>query len=221
MTTDPTQPGTWRSWLYDRSSAIFRGYFGRRYMGTIGTFWDTLSQSGIDAFQAPLVELENGPAYDALGLAGREVSMPQYPVEDWLTYRNRIRDPWSTWERAGTEDIIEEQLAAAGLPGAQVLRWGLSEFIVFYGAGTHPVTGYREYGAGDNYGDPGLFYGPEGITGETARALIGLIRHWKPAQWVCPYVIFEISGHTYGTGHTYGEAGLFYGGGDQARLDVG
>ena len=26
---------------------------------------------------------------------------------------------------------------------------------------------------------------------------------------------------TYGTGHTYGEAGLFYGGGDQARLDVG
>lgn len=221
MTDELPQEGTFRRWAYDRSTAAWRSKYGRRSLGALTLLWDTLTQATLDAWRAPMLELEFGPAYDALRPIGQEQSMPQYPAEDWIAYRNRLRDPWLTWEFAGTEQTLIDQLAAAGVPNARIIIWGEGEFIVFYGEGDHAVTGYRTYGDGASYGDPGLVYGPTGIPGDTLRALKGLINHWKPAEWVCPFVLFEISGHTYGTGHTYGEPGLVYGGGTQARLDIG
>ena len=63
---DLTQPGTFRRWMYDRSTTVFRAYFGRRLMGTMGLLWDTISQTALDAWTAPFLERDGGPAYDAL-----------------------------------------------------------------------------------------------------------------------------------------------------------
>ena len=147
--------------------------------------------------------------------------MPQYPGEDWVTYRNRLRDPWSTWSRAASPGIIVDQLAAAGLPGAQIFRWSetgsRTEFVVWYGEGTHPVTGTPIIGT-FTIGD-GTILGPEGLTQDQIRAYRDLINHWKDALWICKHVIFETSGWTIGTGHIIGEAGLVIGG-EQVRLGV-
>lgn len=218
--TDLT-PGTWQRWLYDRSPTVFRGHYGQRLIGTVGLLWDSLSQATLDAWLAPMLERSVGPAYDALTPIGEEQQMPQYPGEDWLTYRNRLRDPWGTWDDAGTPNIIIEQLEAAGLPGAQWFRWtengSRTEFAIWYGAGTHPVTGSPTVGA-FTIGD-GTILGPEGLTQDQIRAYKDLINHWKPALWVCTNVIFELSGWTVGAGHVIGEAGLTVGG-EQVRMGV-
>ena len=215
--------GTWRRFVFDRSTSIFRAYWGSRFMGTIGWLFDKLGISMLDAVQAPWLQMDDGPAYDALRPLGQEQSMPQYPIEDWVTYRNRLRTVWQIWPYAGDERAIIDQLAAAGRPGAQIFRFSetgsWSDFVVFYPAGSHPVTGSKNYGASGNYGDSGLTYGVDGITAEELVSYKELIKHWKPARWKCPWIIWEIRGSTYGTGHTYGEAGLTYGG-EQERTQV-
>lgn len=216
-------PGTWHRYVYDRAAPIFRAYWGLRFMGTAaGLLFDTIGQSIRDALDAPLIK-GPGPAYDALRPLGEEQSMPQYADETWSQYKARIEDPWETWEFAGDENTIIDQLALSGRPGAQIFRWQYPEhwsrFVVFYPAGSHPVTGPgASYGDGTTYGD-GTLYGVTGITGQQLSTYRGIIKHWKPARWVCPWIIWEISGSTYGTGHTYGEAGLVYGG-EQARTAV-
>lgn len=223
MTVSSEQPGSFRRLLQDRYiGKLWQNYFGSRMLTTLGLLWDTLSQTVTDAFAAPLHRAENGPAYDAVRLLGNETSMPQYPFETWEAYRSRLRTDWDTWSKAGDEDTITGQLALAGRPGAQIFRFSdngsWSEFVVFYPAGTHPVTGDRTYGSGLTYGGSST-YGVAGITAEELAGYKDLITHWKPARWKCPWIIWEISGATYGTGHTYGEAGLTYGG-EQQRTQV-
>lgn len=71
MTSDLT-PGTWQRWLYDRAPTVFRGYYGQRLMGTVGLLWDSMSQALLDAWYAPLLDRDEGPAYDALSFIGKE-----------------------------------------------------------------------------------------------------------------------------------------------------
>ena len=216
-------PGTWHRYVYDRSAPVFRAYWGVRYLATVaGLLWDSIAEANRDAFAAPLIN-GPGPAYDALRPLGEEQSMPQYADETHEQYQSRIDHPWDTWSAAGDEDTIIEQLELSGRPGAQIFRWQYpdhwSRFVVFYPAGSHPVTGSNaEYGDGTIYGD-GTNYGLAGITPQQLETYRGIIKHWKPARWVCPWIIWEISGATYGTGHTYGEAGLVYGG-EQRRTQV-
>lgn len=207
--------GTYRRYLWDTYvSRLWRGYWGRRMLETIGLLWDEVAQIAIDAFRAPLHRNTDGPAYDGIRYVGNESSMPQYPDETWLEYRSRLRGDWTTWSLAGDENTIVNQLALAGRPNAQVLRWAengsWSEFVVFYPNGAHPVTG--ELVVGSFTVGPSAIIGAIGITPEQLASYKDLIKHWKPADWRCPWIIWEVSGETYGTGHTYGEAGLVYGG---------
>jgi hypothetical protein len=144
--------------------------------------------------------------------------MPQYPFETWTAYRDRLRTSWDTWSRAGDEDTITGQLALAGAPGAQILRYtdngSWSEFVVFYPAGSHPVTGSNAIGSGLIGGG---YLGVDGITPEELASYKGLIRHWKPARWKCPWIIWELSGDTIGTGHLIGGSVI---GGTQVRTQV-
>lgn len=221
---DASQPGTWRRYVYQYMPDMFRRYWGVRFgTGMIGGLWDRISQALVDSVTALYVQEENGPAYDALRPLGNEMSMPQYATETWLQYRSRLRTAWETWDKAGSFGTIVDQLALAGLPDAQVFRFSesgsWSEFVVFYPNGAHPVTDFASYfGSGATFGD-GTIYGPNNLTAEQLRTYKDLILHWKPADWKCPYIIFEVSGETYGTGHTFGEAGLTYGG-EQIRVKV-
>jgi hypothetical protein len=214
LVQDSGAPGTWRRYLYQYMPDMFRRYWGVRFGATLGMLWDDLSQAVRDAVFSAYHYEDGGPAYDALRPLGNELSMPQYSEEDWLQYRSRLQTDWETWARAGDESTIIEQLALAGAPGAQIFRFSengsWSEFVVFYPAGTHPVTGTPEVG-GFTVGD-GTIVGPIGITVSQLSSLRGLITHWKPARWKCPWLIWELDGWTVGTGHTIGEPGLVIGG---------
>lgn len=210
-------PGTFKRWFHNRMPNMFRRHWGVRFgAGTLGALFDYCMQGILEGYQSPFI-----PHYDALRPLGNEQSMPQYPLETWTQYKDRLFDAWNTWDRAGDEDTITGQLSAAGNPGAQVFRFSetgsWSEFLVFYPSGSHPVTGEVLVG-GFTVGD-GTAVGPVGISPEQLNALKDCIIHWKPARWKCPWLIFEVSGETYGTGHTYGEAGLVYGG-TQVRTSV-
>ena len=222
MTDEGGSKGTFRRMLYDRYiSRLWRGFYGSRYMATLGLLWDMIAQIATDAFRAPLHQIENGPAYDALRYLGNETSMPQYPFESWLQYRSRLRTDWDTWSKAGDETTIVDQLALAGRPGAQIFRFSengsWSEFVVFYPYGSHPVTADRTVGS-FTVGD-GTTVGVAGITAEELTGYKDLIKHWKPARWKCPWIIWEMSGWTVGTGHLVGEVGLVVGG-SQLRTQV-
>lgn len=215
-------PGTFRRFLYDRYlSRLWRAFYGSRYMATLGLLWDMIAQIATDAFRAPMHRLDSGPAYDALRPLGQETSMPQYPVETWTQYRSRLRTDWDTWQKAGDETTIVNQLALAGRPNAQVLRFSpissWSEFVVFYPAGSHPVTGDNTVGS-FTVGD-GTTVGVAGVTAEELTSYKDLIVHWKPARWKCTEIIWELTGWTVGTGHTVGEVGLVVGG-SQLRTQV-
>lgn len=217
--------GTWTRFLFDWHQDWGRRDIGSRWIaGILGSLLDHFSVGVRDAVLGTYHK--NGdklPAYDALRLLGNSKSMPQYATETWPQYLSRLQTDWSTWDTATSEGVIVDQLALAGAPGAQIIMWhendSWSEFIVFYPAGSHPVTGYKEYGAGHSYGDTGLIYGPDGITAEQLSTYKDLITHWKGVEWKCPWLIWEVSGSTYGTGHIYGEAGLVYGG-EQVRTKV-
>ena len=216
--------GTWRNFLYFYLPDMFRRYWGVRFAGGwLGTLFDSISTAILDAALSGYHRGGTVPAYDALRPLGNETSMPQYATETWIQYRDRLATDWDTWAYAGTEASIIDQLALAGAPGAQIFRFSdsgsWSEFVVFYPEGSHPVTGYDSYyGDGSLYGD-GSSYGPAGLTREQLSTYRDLILHWKPARWKCPFIVFEISGPSYGTGHTYGEIGLVYGG-EQVRSEV-
>lgn len=211
-----TEPaGTWRRWLEQRAPYLFLAYWGSRFYATLGLLWDEISQATIDAWGARLNTADHLPAYDALDDLGREQSMPQYPSEDWLQYQGRLIDPWGTWGRAGSAALIAEQLQKAGATSDGSLpfiyRTGTSEFIVFFPAGTHPITGAGPLIGGFTVGD-GTELGPAGAPLGWLSSWVGLITHWKPAVWKCSRMVFELSGWTVGTGHVVGEPGLVIGG---------
>ena len=194
---DQSAPGTWRRYLHGYLPDMFRRYWGVRYgVAFLGGLIDRVAQASQDALLSSYLRREQGPAYDSLPLLGEELSMPRYAGETWLAYRSRLRTAWETWQAAGDEQTIVDQLALAGLPGAQVRRlsdgtW--SEFEVFYPQGTHPVTGYNTiYGDGSLFGD-GSIYGPNNITTEQIRTYRDLILHWKPARWKARQIVFEVT----------------------------
>jgi hypothetical protein len=206
---------TFREDLAERAQGPFRGEFGAKFTATIGLLFDSLVQMAFDALRAPWLQETNGPAYDALRPLGQEMSIPQFPEESWLQYRSRLRDGWSSWSRAGTANIICEQLELAGFPGAVWYRWGeggsLTEFQIFFPAGTHTVTAQGPLFGSFDFGD-GSVFGPVGITSAQMDTIRGIINLWKPHNWVCRKVKFELSGWTFGSGHTFGEVGLVFGG---------
>lgn len=214
--------GTYRRYLYELyKGRMWRGFFGSRFMIAIGLLWDSITQMVTDALLAPLHQRTDGPAYDALRLLGNETSMPQYPFESWLQYRSRLRTDWETWKKAGDETTIVDQLELAGRPGAQVFRFSdtssWSDFVILYLTGTHPVTTDSTVGSfivGD-----GTSVGVAGITPEELTGYKQLIQHWKPAQWRCPWIVWEISGWTIGTGPMVGDPSLTVGG-QQLRTQV-
>ena len=221
---DEGAPGTWRNFLYFYLPDLYRRYWGVRFSGGwLGTLFDSISSAIMDAALSPYLKGNSTPAYDALRLLGNETSMPQYATEGWVQYRSRLETDWETWtEQAGTFRGIVNQLALAGAPGSQVFRFSesgsWSDFVVFYPAGSHTVTGSLEIGSGWLIGD-GSIVGPLGVTPEQLSTYRDLITHWKPAIWRCPWIIFEINGWTIGTGHTVGEVGLVIGG-EQVRTSV-
>lgn len=200
---------------------VLRGKWGRRLVGTLHLLFSELAEGHRQAVRAPWIGDTVGPAADALGPAGQELSLPRYPLETDEQYETRLGRAWQDWPFAGDELTIIAQLAAAGWPGAQIYdprHWPTAEptgywsqFWVFFPAGTHPVTSPGPLVGSFTVGD-GTIIGPEGITPEQIYTLRAIVRKWKPGDWVCRGFYFEISGWTVGDGSVVGEPGLVIGG---------
>lgn len=203
-----------------------RGPRGQALVGTFGVLADALAQGWSEGLRAPWIgDVGEGPAYDALGPAGSELSMPRYPGESWTQYHERLQRAWTDYRFAGTEATIEAQLAAAGFPGARVLGpndttieppgyW--SHFIVYFPIGSHTVTASAPKWGSFKWGD-GTQYGPVGLSAQQLQTIRAIVRKWKPGHWICRELVFQIAGWQYGTGRTWGEIGLKWGG-ESARV---
>src|SRR5690606_23888184 len=124
--------------------------------------------------------------------------------ESAAQYRARVHGAWDAYEAGGDESAIEGQLAAAGYPGAKVTFFlnepgphgempYRSQFWVVFPPGTHPVTRDGPEWNGFLWND-GTAWGPGGMTPEFAATIRGIVRKWKPVQWICRGFIFEFDG---------------------------
>jgi hypothetical protein len=206
--------GTFRRFVWDElSTDVLRGFFGRRLQGTFSLGLDAFMEAVTQAIRAPWTA--DNPPPDAVALVAKEVLIPRYATDTNETYKDRVQNAWVDWERGGTDQAVITQLELAGFPGAQIFRWTIngswSEFVVFYPDGTHTVTSDGSEIGSFTVGD-GTIIGPEGITVVGLTTIKDIIKQWKPGQWKCLQVLWELSGWTVGTGHTIGESGLVIGG---------
>lgn len=158
---------------------------------------------------------------DALPLFASERGLPRYINETAAAHRARLHGAWNTYQRAGSDEVLVEQIEAAGYVGARVYtaadwptrdavgHW--SQFWVFFPTGSHPVTGEGPAIGTFTVGD-GTTIGPVGITASEIKELRAIVRRWKPSRWVCRQLIFQIDGWTIGDGGSVGDPGLEVGG---------
>lgn len=212
------EPKNWREYVERLMPPWLSRNVGQRFVGAHAILADLITHAAYEALQAPWLATSTSPN-DALPFVGTERRLPRYPAETPAQYRTRLLDAWEAYDLGGWDGTIVAQLANAGWPGARVYYPGIadfdpsgywSHFFVFFPVGTHTVTGSAQWGS-FNWGD-GTNYGPIGITPEQLATIRGIIQKWKPVDWICRKIVFEISGWSYGTGHTWGEGGLVWGG---------
>jgi hypothetical protein len=200
---------TYRDLEFVRVPTVLRGPVASSLVGVLMLGFDLAAQALSHAFRAPLDREEGGPAYDALKLLGRDTALPRYPIEGWNQHRARINRAWDDWPLAAGVPALIGQLAAAGFPNAE-LRYYLgepgphgepapyySQFWVYLPKGSHPVTGPGAGWGSFNWGD-GTLWGPAGITFAQIFTLRSIIAKWKPGQWVCRGVLFDVGGPRWG-----------------------
>jgi len=213
-------PKTFREFVEQESPPWLLGELSGAFVGIVfGLMADTVAEGMGAAVRMPwLLEPLSPP--DVLPFIGNERRLPRYPGESIAQYRARLHGAWKAYEFAGDESSILGQLEAAGYPGAKIYDpWNMgilplgywSQFVVWFPIGTHPVTSAGAVWGSFNYGD-GTVYGPGGLTVAIATTLRGIIKKWKPVEWICRGIMFQISGWAWGDGSTFGQSGLQWGG---------
>ncbi len=206
------------AWLLGELSGAFEGI-------VLGFMADAAGEGMSLAVKIAWLKEPTSPD-DVLVLVGAERALPRYPIETAAQYRARLWDAWNAYKFGGDEESIIGQFALAGFAGVQIFDaseivieplldmnsnpWW-SQFIVYFPEGTHPITAEGPPWGSFNWGD-GTRLGPVGLTIDVAIAIRGIIEKWKPVRWICRKIIFQIEGWIYGGGHTWGEAGLNWGG---------
>jgi len=214
---------TYREWAAKAVSGIrcLREGLGADFVGVVfGLLPDILTEAAQACIQVTLLTDDQQPD-DAMALIGAERRLPRYAGETRLQYQRRLREAADLYDVAGDESSIIDQLEAAGWEGVRIYdpwMWSghpptgyWSQFWVFfpYGSYTFAVGETRDYN--DFAWGDGALWGP--IQDAAAvRTIKAIIRKWKPVDWVCRKIIVEGEGWSYGTGHTWGEADLVFGG---------
>jgi hypothetical protein len=144
-------------------------------------------------------------ATDALPALAWERGIQRYETETTYQHAERCANAWDTYTLPG-RPAIKEQMGFYGF-GDNVeiydaYQWPAeppvgpkSQFWVVVPAGDHPFA-ERIIGAGAAIGDD-EFIGIEGITATQIGSIVALVMKWKPVQWVCREVRFDIGGGLY------------------------
>lgn len=184
-------------WMLGDLSA---GWFGV----LAGVVADTVAEGFSLALKMPWLLDPESPD-DVLPLIGAERRLPRYPLETAAQYRSRLHDAWDAYQFGGTEYTIIRQFELAGYPGVRIEfrpsepgpfgqpapYW--SQFWVVFPVGTHPVTVDGPTWDSFNW-DDGTLWGPLGITQEFAATIRGIVKKWKPVDWICRGFAFEFGG---------------------------
>lgn len=200
---------------------IFRDYWGERLFGTYSVLVDALAEgmrgaaisSWYRSYKSTTVALSD----DAIAALSRQQHQPRYLNESRGTFLSRLRDTWTTWQRAGGYWALTTQLAAAGYPNSEILYswsaglpgdisatqwegedWG-TEFWVWIPEGSHGVTvNPVQYGdEGVEYGDGHVYGGLAGISRAEITQLRRIVEKWKPGLWVCRHILFDLGSGNY------------------------
>lgn len=195
MTVDKSgREGTFRRRIYDNSPSIFRRFYGIRFAGTVGQMLDSTMEAIQDSALAPFIET-GLYAYDALRYIGEETSIKLTPVDTHKTYRDRLRSSWATWQKAGTEGVIETQLDLLGYPGAVVARdtsYGSRfDFTVTLPSTSHGVTDYGSPLGTFALGSPSSVLGPTGLTSQEAYSIKQVVLNFKPSRYRFTNLVLE------------------------------
>jgi hypothetical protein len=200
-----TAPKNWIDFVGKLSFGPFAGDRGGGFLGVlIGYVGDTVFEALSTAPKMAWLREPTSPD-DVLPLVGDERRMPRYPVETSAQYRTRLLGAWETYKFPGTEGTMVAQLAAAGHPGVTIYDpselvflpsgyW--SHFVVSIPEGSHAVTAVGPAYGSFKWGD-GTVYGPLGLTREVHSTIKAVIAKWKPVQWICREVRFQLGGGVY------------------------
>lgn len=185
---------------------VLRGPWGEKLMGAMALLSDAMTQGSFDAILASFPVSTPTIAPDALPYAGAEVGMARYATETDAQYQARIARAWPDYQRAGTRQTIIAQLEAAGYPGAvidskaEAEGWAYAvavrEFRVTFPLGTHWVTSAGPTFGSFTFGD-GTRFGAYPMTTAQIVTMRAIIKKWKPANWACSEIRFELPGGVY------------------------
>jgi len=204
VTTEST-PDNWVGFIRKIGFGPMNGSFGEGFFGVLTGFVGNQLFEGMGlALKAAWLREPESPD-DVLPIVGGERRMPRYPVETPASHRARLLDAWDTYIYAGTEGILTAQLAAAGHAGVTIYDpselvflpsgyW--SHFVVSIPVGSHAVTAPGPAYGAFSWGD-GSRYGPLGLTPEVLATIRAVIEKWKPVQWICREVRFQLGGGSY------------------------
>jgi hypothetical protein len=193
-------PPTFVDWLNQRSTVWMRqprssGWFGV----TLAVPANEAVEGWLFCCRMHLLDDPESPD-DVLPIIALDRKLPRYPHETAAQHRARLIDAWNIYPYAGTEHVIEMQLAAAGYPNA-VVEFRPSElgprgeaapyrtqFWVVFADGYHPVTGpCKPWGTfvwGDKWTEVPGVWAPTGLTPDFYRTIMGIVLKWKPSQYV-------------------------------------
>lgn len=202
--------GTFRFLLDQRRSAYWmRGRLGQGRWGILcGLIFDEAIEAWTLCLLMAMLADKQSPD-DVLPIVARDRRLDRYHLESAAQHRQRLIDAWDIYAYAGTEHVIEQQLAAAGYPGAFV-EFRPSEkgprgeappyrtqFWVVFPANSHPVTGPpKPWGTfiwGQTWLDTPGVWAPMGLTAEFYRTVLGIVLKWKPSTYVFRGFTFQLS----------------------------
>jgi hypothetical protein len=213
-------PISFRNLVEEESPPWLLGALSGGFVGVVlGLMADTIAEGMGAAVRMPwLLEPLSPP--DILPFVGKERKLPRYPGESQDQYRVRMHGAWEAYQYGGDESAIIGQLAKAGWVGARIYDpWNFgfavtpyySQFVVWFPIGSHTVVSAGPAIGSFTVGD-GTIIGPVGITPAQLATVRGIIRKWKPVEWICRWIHFQVSGWAIGDGHLVGEPGLLIGG---------
>ena len=186
----------------------FGGRLGQRLIGVVALLFDLTARGMRDAVRAPWIGDDVGPAPDALGPAGRELSMPRYPNETAEQYEARLEDPWDTWALAGTTAAITAQLEAFGLSDIEIRTardgWDWDSAAPGdWSAGTGGSGNWSRFWViikGHPWGASNdLVNGVGGLTAtvEEIRTVRAIVQKWRSGRWLNPWIIVVLDETTW------------------------